>query len=255
MHPSPPSPALEFPRWIIWEDEYLLAVNKPAGVLSQGGEGGEGINVVDLARAYLGRGGIGVIHRLDRNVSGVMLVAKEPVAARALSEQIARGEVERVYVAVVRGEPSADEFEVDAWLAKDEARNVVRAMAPETLAALPAKARAAFKPARTRVRVLERFRSALGPCATLEVRPLTGRSHQIRVHLAFAGLPIVGDPKYGVTARGLNRPLLHARAMTFRHPVSGQSITVEAPIPWTHDDVLTLRPLSQRRSRSRPLGG
>jgi 23S rRNA pseudouridine1911/1915/1917 synthase len=110
--------------------------------------------------------------------------------------------------------------------------NTVRACAPEALAALAPTERAAFKPARTAVRVQERWRAPLGPCASLEVRPITGRSHQIRVHLAHVGLPIVGDPKYGVAARGLDRPLLHARAMRFLHPVTRKPIELVAPEPW-----------------------
>src|SRR4051812_1983152 len=84
-HRRAPAPELDFARWILWEDEHLIAVDKPAGVLSQGGEGGEGINLVDLARAHLGIDGIGVLHRIDRNVSGVVLIAKGPRAARAVT--------------------------------------------------------------------------------------------------------------------------------------------------------------------------
>src|SRR5215472_18891274 len=118
-----PSPALDFARWIVWEDDWLVAVDKPAGVLSQGGDGGSGVNVVDLARDHLGQGGIGVLHRLDRNVSGVVLVAKKRAAASAMSRLFQKGAVERTYRAVVRGDAPADAFAMDAWLAKDSGRN------------------------------------------------------------------------------------------------------------------------------------
>jgi 23S rRNA pseudouridine1911/1915/1917 synthase len=234
----PPAPRLEFARWIVFEDEHLVAVNKPAGVLSQGGEGGAGVNLVDLARAHFARNeGIGVLHRLDRNVSGIVLLSKTPRAARALTMAIADGKVERIYRAVVRGEPSVDSFRVNASLRKNERTNEVEARSAESAQGIPE-----FKPAETDVTVLSRWRAPLGPCAALDVRPITGRSHQIRVHLAFARLPIVGDPKYGIAARGITRPLLHARAMRFAHPVTRKDTLIEAPIPWTDEQVRSLRP-------------
>src|SRR5688572_7737100 len=92
-----PDPELDFASWIAWGDEHLVAVDKPAGVLSQGGEGGRGRNLVDLARAHFGVPGIGVLHRIDRNVSGLVLLALDARAARGLSAALARGEVEREY--------------------------------------------------------------------------------------------------------------------------------------------------------------
>lgn len=231
--------------WILWRDAHLVAVDKPAGVLSQGGEGGAGINLVDLARARLGRASIGVLHRLDRNVSGIVLLALDPVAARGVSEALAAGDVLREYVAVVRGRPGRDEMTIDAPLVKDPRTNQVRALAPS-------EHDAAAKPARTEVVVERRLGSPLGALAVLAVRPITGRSHQIRAHLAHVGLPIVGDPKYGVAARGVHRPLLHARRMRFVHPITAEAIEIRCPPPWREAELATLqRASAPGRPRSR----
>jgi 23S rRNA pseudouridine1911/1915/1917 synthase len=200
--------------------------------LSQGGEGAAGSNVVDLARSYLGRAAAGVLHRIDRNVSGIVLVSKHATAARAMSGLFQRAAVVRVYQAVVRGSPPEGSFAMNAALAKDERRNQVRAATPAMLADMDETARAAFAPARTEARVVRRFQAPLGRCAVLEVRPITGRSHQIRVHLADAGLPIIGDPKYGVLAKHLNRPLLHAAKLEFIHPRTSERVLLAAPLPW-----------------------
>jgi 23S rRNA pseudouridine1911/1915/1917 synthase len=239
-----PTPKLDFARWILWEDDVLVAVDKPAGVLSQGGERGEGVNVVDLARAHLGLSGVGVLHRIDRNVSGIVLVAKHHAIASAMTKLFARGDVERVYRAVVRGSPPSDAFVMDAWLAKDPVKNEVRA------AKASAPKSTDFKPARTIAQVVDRFRAPLGTCASLDVRPITGRSHQIRVHLADVGLPIIGDPKYGVPANGLNRPLLHATRIAFRHPKTRAPIVIESALPWKDVDLRTLAPVTSRHTGS-----
>lgn len=235
-------------RWVLWEGAELVAVNKPAGVLSQGGEGGAGVNLVDLARKHLRCDRIGVLHRLDRNVSGVVLLARERDTAAAMSALLRAGAIERVYRAVVRGKPTRDRLTIDAALAKDPRTREVRAASPEELAAMPDAARRDFRPARTEVTVLRRFRTPIGPCAELELRLVTGRSHQIRAHLAHAGLPIVGDPKYGVLAAGLSRPLLHAARVAFVHPRTGARIAIDAPLPWRAEWLSSLAPRTRART-------
>ncbi len=242
-----PSPALDFERWIVWEDDWLVAVDKPAGVLSQGGEGGALVNLVDLGRRYLKRADVAVLHRIDRNVSGLVLLAKHAGAARSMTRLIQRGDLMRTYRAVVVGVPAADRLLMDAWLAKDRASNRVRAADADALRSMADAARADFRPARTEAAVLTRFEAPLGACATLDVRPITGRSHQIRVHLAHAGLPIVGDPKYGVAAERLNRPLLHAAGLEFVHPQARKHVRLTAPLPW---DEAALSRLRRTRVRS-----
>lgn len=230
---------------IVWQEGALVAVSKPAGVASQGGDGLAGNNLVDLARARFEREHVAVLHRLDRNVSGLVLLALDADTARTMSAQLRDHEIGRRYLAIVRGKPAEDGFELDAWLAKDEKRNQTRAADASELAQLPEHERRAYKPARTRVRVLERFSAPIGQCAALEVELITGRSHQIRAHLAHAGLPIIGDPKYGVAARALHRPLLHAHQLAFSAP-SGATIELRDPPPWSSAELRGLRRVERR---------
>jgi RluA family pseudouridine synthase len=219
--------------WLVHLDAGLAVVSKPAGLLSQPGPAGEP-DLVTLARRHLGDAGSGVLHRLDRNVSGLVLLARSAEVARFLSAQMARGEIVREYVAIVRGRPESERFVIDAPLAKDPHTNVVQ-VAPEG------------DRARTEVEVVERAQGLIGRLVLLRVRPISGRSHQIRVHLAHAGLPIVGDPKYGIPARGLSRPLLHASRITLRDERSGEARSFEATPPFRLDEVRTLRRLEGRR--------
>ncbi len=217
---------------ILLEDNHCLAVNKPAGLLSQGDATGEP-SLFDEARAYLkarynkpGNVFVGLVHRLDRPVSGVVLLARTSKAAGRLSEQFRAATVEKVYRAVVERSGSDLSEESGEWtdtLWKDERRNVVSVVPEGTPGGVVA--RLAF-------RVLERR----GGTITLELQPITGRSHQLRVQLAARGLPVVGDRKYGAasTLRALDgkpRIALHASRLTFTHPTRPEAISVSAPVP------------------------
>ena len=232
--PDPiPSPlaAEDLPLDVLFEDEDVIVVDKPAGLVmhpAPGHASGTLVNALlhhcaDLA----GIGGVlrpGIVHRLDRGTSGVLVAAKNDAAHAALADQFRDHSIERVYLALVRGSPTADSGRIDRPIGRhrtDRKRISVQS--------------SVAREAHTAWRVLERFPSAVANHpghAWLEIRPETGRTHQIRVHLASAGLPIVGDPVYGRNVRDcLERPALHAAVLGFVHPRSGEFLRFEAPLP------------------------
>lgn len=211
---------------VLYEDNHCLAVAKPARVLTMSDATGDR-TLVDLAREYLrakyqkpGNVFVGVVHRLDRPVSGVVLLARTSKGASRLSEQFREGTVEKVYRAVVTGS-LADETAVwRDWLQKDERSNRVTCVRAGTPGG---------RDSTLECRCLERLP---GGRLLVEVRPLTGRSHQIRVQLASHRLPIIGDAKYGSHDRfEAGCIALHAWSLTFGHPTRGDRITVECPVP------------------------
>jgi len=231
---EPPEPVVldvapePIPLDVVFEDADVIVVDKPAGLVVHPAPGhprGTLVNALlhrcgDLS----GIGGVlrpGIVHRLDRGTSGVMVVAKSDLAHAALAAQFHDHTVERVYLAVVRAVPTADEGRVERAIGRhprDRKRMAVGG--------------AAARRAASAWRVRERF--AVRGCALLEVRPETGRTHQIRVHLASAGMPIVGDPVYGRARRGeapIERPALHAASLGFSHPRTGARLRFEAPPP------------------------
>jgi 23S rRNA pseudouridine1911/1915/1917 synthase len=224
--PSPLTPE-PIPLAVLHEDADLIVIDKPAGLVvhpAPGNPAGTLVNALlhhcgDLA----GIGGVlrpGIVHRLDRGTSGVMVVAKHDSAHLSLAEQFRVHSVERVYLALVRGLPRAEEGAVERPIGRHpRERKRMSVHSP------------AGREARTRWRVRERF-PAEG-VSLLEVRPETGRTHQIRVHLASAGLPIVGDPVYGRgrSRLGPERPALHAAVLGFVHPRSGERLRFAAPCP------------------------
>jgi 23S rRNA pseudouridine1911/1915/1917 synthase len=214
---------------ILFEDNHLLVVNKPAGLLSQGDRSGEP-SLVDVAAHYLktryakpGNVYVGLLHRLDRPASGVMLLAKTGKAALRLSEQFRSGTIAKIYWAIVAGSPKDDSGNWSDVLTKDSRLNRTRVQSERGRGG---------KESSVEFQTLERWKW----CSKLELRPLTGRSHQLRVQLATRGLPIVGDIKYGSKQRlnardGRRRIALHARKITFSHPTRREAITVIAPVP------------------------
>lgn len=210
---------------ILYEDNHLLAVVKPAGLLAQGDRTGDP-SVVDLAAAYLaarygkpGKVYIGLLHRLDRPVSGVLLLARTSKAAARLSAQFRDGTVVKTYLAVVEPAPAADGAELTAWLGDR----------PDPRGRTPA-ARAPFPGARE-ARLGYRVRARAGGAALLEIAPITGRRHQIRAQLALDGCPILGDVKYGARGPARRALALHAWRLAVRHPVGGEPLVFEAPLP------------------------
>jgi len=211
---------------VLFEDNHLLAVDKPAGLLVQGDRSGDA-TLLETAGAYLkekyGKPGnvyLGLVHRLDRNVSGVVLLARTSKAAGRLSRQFREGTVTKVYRAVTAGRPSPAAGELKSWLAaKGDGQGVTRAGWEP------------FREARESL-LLYQVLESLGEWSQVEVRPVTGRRHQIRAQFALSGHPLAGDVKYG-SARRLpdHRIALHALSLTVSHPVGGESLTITAPLP------------------------
>jgi 23S rRNA pseudouridine1911/1915/1917 synthase len=215
---------------LAYVDESLAVVDKPAGLVVHHGAGVRGPTLVDELGDLLGGGSDrarpGIVHRLDKDTSGLMIVARDEDAHRKLSEMIRRREVERAYLALVEGRPRSREGTIDAPLGRDH-------RAPERRAVGGRGARAA----RTHFRVLETL-----PADTLvEARLETGRTHQIRAHFAAIGHPVAGDPRYGHAGRhGLQRQFLHSARLAFGHPVTGAELKLDSPLPDDLEQALAL---------------
>lgn len=211
---------------VIYEDQHLLVVNKPSGLAVHGGSGLDG-GLIEALRHLRGEPGLELAHRLDRDTSGCLVIARKRSALRALHEAFREGRVEKRYLALVAGQakgPFTSAAPLERFVKRGGERHVA--------------VRPGGRPARTRFRPL-----AMGDQFTLlEALPDTGRTHQIRVHAAHAGHPIAGDPRYGdkalnqrLRAEGLRRMALHAAGLSFEHPGSGQRLSFTAPLP---DDLL-----------------
>lgn len=215
---------------VLFEDNHCLAVLKPAGVLTMGDRTGD-VSLVDLAREYLrqkydkpGNVFVGVVHRLDRPVSGVLLFAKTSKAAARLSEQFRKHSIRKVYHCVVEGRPAKPTGDLSDWLVKDAIRNVTRAL-PKSKVESPLSDEAKLS------HLTYRCLKSDGSLSLLEIELLTGRSHQIRVQLSSRGWPICGDAKYGSRTKLVGWLALHANSLTFEHPTQRELKTVTATHP------------------------
>jgi 23S rRNA pseudouridine1911/1915/1917 synthase len=213
------------PLAILWDDPHLLAVIKPAGLLTQGVAGGEP-TLEDAVRRFLrpddpGSVYLGTIHRLDRPVSGVIVWARTPKAARRVADQFARGEARKEYWAVVEGGPATAEERWDDWLGPVDASGVARVVSEGS----PGARRAI-----TRARSIAGARCPAG-MGFLALDPETGRTHQLRAQSAARRRPIAGDLAYGSTFAFPRGIALHARRLSFAHPVSRRAVTLVAPLP------------------------
>ena len=224
---------------ILGEDHLVLGISKAAGVLSQPGPAGE-LSLVELVDAYrreaegkAGHAFVGLVHRLDRNVSGAMVVAKTSKAASRLSEAFrTRVGVEKTYLAWTAGSPAKDRDTLRSVLVRDLLRRVTTARPAPQPAADDAAGTDGEDAAdgEASVATLDYVVEARGPRGCrLRVRLHTGQTHQIRAQLAREGLPLLGDVKYGGPAGP--RPALHARRLVVPHPVTRAPVIVDAPVP------------------------
>jgi 23S rRNA pseudouridine955/2504/2580 synthase len=220
-------PAREFP--LLFEDEHLLAIDKPAGVAVHGGSGVSFGVIEQLRRARPQARFLELVHRLDKETSGVLLLAKKRSALTALQDQFRARDTGKTYAALVFGDWPASLKVIDLALHKtlDGAGERQVRVVPHT--------HADGRRSISLVKVVRR----LPGLTLLDVTIKTGRTHQIRVHLAHSGFPIVGDPKYGDFARnkafarerGGGRMFLHAQRLVFAHPATGETVTLLAPLP------------------------
>jgi 23S rRNA pseudouridine1911/1915/1917 synthase len=214
---------------VAFEDEHLLVVDKPAGVVVHPARGHH-TGTLSQALAVRGAGGgedpsrAGIVHRLDRDTSGLLVVARSDAVHRALKHQLAQRELRREYLALVEGTPQARTGTIEAPIGRDRRDRVLMSIDTD-----------AGRDARTHFEI-ERL---LPQAALLRVVLDTGRTHQIRVHLAAIGLPVAGDPQYGrVGAFGLSRQFLHATRLAFAHPVTGEPVDVVSELPSDLRDAL-----------------
>jgi len=213
----------ELPLEVLYEDAAVIAVNKPAGMVVHAGTG---VHAGTLVNALLHRfqklSGVGgelrpgIVHRLDRFTSGVILVARTDAAHRDLAAQFGTRTVEKIYLALVHGALKTDQGRIATPITRDPQRRV-------RMTSRLAHGRSAL----TEYRVLRRFQKF----TLLEVRIGTGRTHQIRVHLSSLHHPVVGDKLYGAPSSPLGRFFLHAHRITFTSPATGERVTVTAPLP------------------------
>lgn len=207
---------------IAYEDEHLVVVDKPAGIAMHPGAGSTSGTLASQLVTLGATGGAdperpGIVHRLDRDTSGLLVVARSDASYATLQGAIRKREVERRYLALVRGQPRSRTGRIDAPIGRDRRDPTRRSLDTDE----PREAVTWFE-------VVEQ----LGPHSLLDVRLETGRTHQVRVHLAAIDLPVSGDPTYGVKGDlGLARQFLHSHRLRFTHPITSRDVDLESPLP------------------------
>jgi len=230
-----PEPGKQLKRYLIdnvlFEDDGLLIINKPSGLAVHGGSG-ISLGVIEALRALRPElRFLELVHRLDRETSGCLMLAKKRTVLLDLQAAMQRNQIDKRYQALVKGQWPKGKSTINAPLRKNTLSGGERVV----------KVEASGKPSVTHFKIAQRYKQA----TLLEVRLETGRTHQIRVHCQFSGQPIAGDPKYGegqfnesLRDFGLKRLFLHASYLRFRHPLSGDWVDVEAQLPQELDSVL-----------------
>jgi len=238
---------------VIYEDQWLVAVNKPAGLIIHPAARDRADTLVNGLQWYLDQSGSvagllrpGIVHRLDRDTSGVLVSTRDHLSHRRLSISFQDRAIQKTYLAIVEGHPTADSGTIDSPLGRvNNPDSQLVSAAPDAIKP---------KAAQTEFTVLQR----LAGCTLVEARPLTGRLHQIRVHLASIGHPLLGEPFYGPGGEirrdregqllveppanppwpFIPRQALHAHSLAFEHPITGEPLSIEAPLPDDFKQVL-----------------
>lgn len=210
---------------IFYEDNHLIAINKPAGTLVQVDQTGDA-SLEDLVKDYIkvkynkpGEVFLGVIHRIDRPVSGLVLMARTSKALERMNKSFKDREVQKTYLAVVRNKPAEEEGKLVHWLTRDTVKGITKAHTKEVNGS-------------QRAELSYKLLSEVNGFYLLEVKPITGRTHQIRVQLASMNCPIVGDNKYGYPRANKDRSIcLHSHKLAFNHPVTKERMELKADLP------------------------
>lgn len=225
--------AQDIPLNIIYEDNDIIVINKPKGMVVHPGNGNPDNTLVNAVLAHCkgslsGIGGEirpGIVHRIDKDTSGLIIVAKNDKSHINLSEQIKNHEVTKIYTALVKGNISEDEATIDMPIGRDKKDRKKMSVTRDG------------KEAVSHIKVVKRY----GNYTLIRVKIDTGRTHQIRVHMAKIGHPVVGDEVYssGKNEFGVKGQMLHSTILKFKHPISGKEIMLEAPLPRYFEDVLS----------------
>jgi 23S rRNA pseudouridine1911/1915/1917 synthase len=235
------TPAQDIPLTVVFEDDDLIVVDKPAGLVvhpAAGNPDGTLVNaLLHHCRGQLsGIGGVarpGIVHRIDKDTSGLLVVAKSDVAHEGLARQFKDHSIERRYAAIVSGVPAPPADRIESWIGRSDADRKKMAVQREGRG----------KRAVTHYRMVQSLRGA----ALVECRLETGRTHQVRVHMAHIGHPLIGDPVYARGKKGFKsiletlgfaRQALHAQSLGFIHPVTGADLSFESPIPADMQELL-----------------